>query len=74
MNIAKQLGKLAHGYHDKIARFLDGIDMKEKAFEIVKSVDFKFDLALQLNLCDDALDICRENAIPKRWKQVIFYL
>ena len=49
LNISKQLNKLDNIYHDKLARVLDGIDMKEKAFEVVKSVDFKFELAIQLN-------------------------
>ena len=69
MNISKQIAKLSNNYHDKIARFLDGIGCKQKAFEVVKGIDFKFDLCLQLNHIDDALDLTRENPNPKRWKQ-----
>lgn len=69
LNISKQLNKLDNLYHDKLARVLDGIDMKEKAFEVVKSLDFKFELAIQLNFIDEALELARESSTVKRWKE-----
>lgn len=70
LNISKQLNKLDnHSDHDRLARVLDGIDMKEKAFEVVKSLDFKFELAIQLNFMDEALELARESSTVKRWKE-----
>lgn len=37
-------------YRDRIARFLDSFEMKEKAFEVVLNNDHKFELAISLGL------------------------
>ncbi|KAK7461035.1 Coatomer subunit beta' [Stygiomarasmius scandens] len=47
---------------NRVARFLEGRDLKEMAIEITTDPDHKFDLALQLDDLDTALDIVR--AIP----------
>ena len=57
-------------YMDKLAKFLDSIDLKEAAFDLVQDVDHKFELALQLNKIKEAYEIAvKENNLNK-WKQI----
>jgi len=57
-------------YMDKLAKFLDSIDLKEAAFDLVQDVDHKFELALQLNKINEAYGLAlKENNINK-WKQI----
>jgi len=58
---------------NKVARFLESKDLKELAFQVTNDPDHKFDLALQLDDLDSALEIVR--AVPDteaetKWKAV----
>jgi len=58
---------------NKVARFLESKDLKELAFQVTADPDHKFDLALQLDDLDSALEIVR--AVPDteaetKWKAV----
>lgn len=54
----------------RIARFLDGQDLKEKALMITTDNDHKFDLAIQLNRLDIAYEIAVTVDREDRWKTV----
>ncbi|KAF8888138.1 coatomer protein [Gymnopilus junonius] len=56
---------------NKVARFLEGRDLKELALTITSDPDHKFDLALSLDDLDTALTIARtvpENEAEVKWK------
>ncbi|KAF8886974.1 coatomer protein [Infundibulicybe gibba] len=58
---------------NKVARFLEGRDLKELAIQVTTDPDHKFDLALQLDDLDTALEIAR--AVPAseadtKWKSL----
>lgn len=57
-------------YLDKLARFLDNIELKEAAFELVQDVDHKFELALQLNKIEEAHRIAAKENNLSKWKQI----
>ncbi len=60
------VAEIPEKYHDFLAKFLDQIDQKEEAFSLVNDLEFKqlinrrFDLAVQLNLIDEALEIAQK--------------
>lgn len=43
-------------YRDRIARFLDSFELKQKAFEVVVNNDHKFELAISLGLIREGID------------------
>lgn len=51
------LGSIPEGMHSKLAKFLEANNHKEKAFEITKDNDHKFDLAVQLSKIKCAFEI-----------------
>ncbi|KAF9477857.1 coatomer protein [Pholiota conissans] len=56
---------------NKVARFLEGRDLKELAIQVTTDPDHKFDLALSLDDLDVAVDIARsvpENEAEVKWK------
>ncbi|KDR84450.1 hypothetical protein GALMADRAFT_237319 [Galerina marginata CBS 339.88] len=56
---------------NKVARFLEGRDLKELALQITTDPDHKFDLALSLDDLDTASEIARtvpENESEVKWK------
>ncbi|KAG5641700.1 hypothetical protein DXG03_004418 [Asterophora parasitica] len=56
---------------NKVARFLESKDLKELAIQVTTDADHKFDLALQLDDLDTALDIARgvpELEAELKWK------
>ncbi|KIY50151.1 coatomer protein [Fistulina hepatica ATCC 64428] len=58
---------------NKVARFLEGRDLKELALEITMDPDHKFDLALQLDDLDTAHSIAStvpENESEMKWKSL----
>jgi coatomer subunit beta' len=59
-------------YHNKCAKFLDGLGFKDEAYAITLDPDHKFDLALQLNNLEDAYDLAKaEQKDPdSKWKMV----
>lgn len=57
-------------YMDKLAKFLDNIDLKESAFELVQDPDHKFELALQLNKIPEAYALALKENNLNKWKQI----
>ncbi|TFK47007.1 coatomer beta [Heliocybe sulcata] len=56
---------------NKVARFLEGRDLKELALQVATDPDHKFDLAVQLDDLDTALEIARsvpESEAESKWK------
>ncbi|EPQ58853.1 coatomer protein [Gloeophyllum trabeum ATCC 11539] len=56
---------------NKVARFLEGRDLKELALQVATDPDQKFDLAIQLDDLDTALGIARsvpESEAESKWK------
>ncbi|KAF8967534.1 coatomer protein [Flammula alnicola] len=56
---------------NKVARFLEGRDLKELAIQVTTDPDHKFDLALSLDDLDTAVEIARavpENESEVKWK------
>ncbi|OAX39081.1 Coatomer, beta' subunit [Rhizopogon vinicolor AM-OR11-026] len=57
----------------KVARFLEGRDLKELALEVTTDPDHKFDLSLQLDDLDTAVEITRsvvEAEAETKWKAI----
>ena len=50
--------------HNAIARFLESQGFKEEAMQVTEDPDQKFDLALQLNKFDEALNIMKTSIAP----------
>jgi coatomer subunit beta' len=57
-------------YYDKLARFLDQIELKEEAFRLSQDADHKFDLAIQLNRIEEAFEIAKKEKSSLKWKQI----
>ncbi|KAG1807294.1 coatomer WD associated region-domain-containing protein [Suillus subaureus] len=58
---------------NKVARFLEGRDLKELALQVTTDPDHKFDLSLQLDDLDTAVDIARsalESESETKWKAI----
>lgn len=55
---------------NKIARFLETQDNKERALEVAKDPDLRFDLALATGKLDIAEGIAEDSNIEQRWKVV----
>ncbi|CAG8662791.1 2538_t:CDS:10, partial [Funneliformis caledonium] len=55
---------------NRIARFLESQDLKELALEVSTDVEHKFELAVQLNKLDAAVEIAREVNTETKWKAV----
>ncbi len=55
---------------NRIARFLEGLDMKPLALEVSTDQEHRFDLALQLHRLDLAHQIALEVNNEYKWKQL----
>ncbi|KAG1848914.1 coatomer WD associated region-domain-containing protein, partial [Suillus subluteus] len=58
---------------NKVARFLEGRDLKELALQVTTDPDHKFDLSLQLDDLDTAVNIARsalESESETKWKAI----
>ncbi|KAM3589458.1 Coatomer subunit beta' [Umbelopsis sp. WA50703] len=55
---------------NRIARFLESQDLKDLAMDVTEDVEHRFDLAIQLDKLDVALDIAREVDSDIKWKTV----
>ncbi|KAF9117060.1 hypothetical protein BGX27_005610 [Mortierella sp. AM989] len=62
------LPRISHDQLNKIARFLEGQDLKELALEVSTDMEHKFDLAIQLERLDEAVVIARESDSEPKWK------
>ncbi|CAG8633961.1 19563_t:CDS:10, partial [Racocetra fulgida] len=55
---------------NRIARFLESQDLKELALEVSTDIEHKFELAVQLNKLDVAVEIAREVGTDAKWKAI----
>lgn len=55
---------------NRIARFLESQDLKELAMNVTEDVEHRFDLAIQLDKLDIAVDIARKVDSDIKWKTV----
>jgi len=74
MSAAEQiLPAVPKDQRNKVARFLESKDLKELAFQVTTDPDHKFDLSLQLDDLDSALEIVRsvpDTEAETKWKAV----
>jgi coatomer subunit beta' len=54
----------------RVAKFLEARGHVEKALEVVRDPDYRFELAVQLNNFDIATSIAEQLASESRWKQL----
>ena len=54
----------------RVAKFLEARGLTEKALEVAKDADYRFELALQLDKIDTAVAIAEELGSDTRWKQL----
>lgn len=64
------LPNLPKDQRNRVARFLEGLDMKDLALEVTEDVEHKFDLALQLRRFDYAHHLAIESDSEQKWKQL----
>lgn len=62
------LPRISHDQLNKIARFLEGQEHKELALEVSTDLEHKFDLAIQLERLDIAIEIARQSDSEPKWK------
>ncbi|KAF9426090.1 hypothetical protein BGZ94_006955 [Podila epigama] len=62
------LARIPHDQLNKIARFLEAQDHKELALEVSTDLEHKFDLAIQLERLDIAVEIARQSDSEPKWK------
>ncbi|CAG8517548.1 3729_t:CDS:10, partial [Cetraspora pellucida] len=55
---------------NRIARFLESQDLKELALDVSTDIEHKFELAIQLNKLDVAVEIAREVGTDAKWKAI----
>eukprot|EP00158_Paraphelidium_tribonemae_P008863 Partr_v1_DN28710_c0_g1_i2_m62035 putative coatomer protein complex, subunit beta 2 (beta prime) len=67
---SKMLPSLSQDQKNKVARFLEGLDLKPLAMEVTSDLDHKFDIALQLKNLDIAYGIAEELKSEQKWKQL----
>lgn len=65
---ATLLPRISHDQLNKIARFLEGQEHKELALEVSTDLEHKFDLAIQLERLDIAVEIARQSDSEPKWK------
>ncbi|KAG0087970.1 hypothetical protein BGZ93_010642 [Podila epicladia] len=65
---ATLLPRISHDQMNKIARFLEGQEHKELALEVSTDLEHKFDLAIQLERLDIAVEIARQSDSEPKWK------
>ena len=54
----------------RVAKFLETRGLTEKALEVAQDADYRFELALQLDNVDVAVEIAEELGSETRWKQL----
>ena len=76
------LVKVPKEHYNAIARFLESQGFKEEAMQVTDDPDQKFDLALELNKFDEALNIMKTSIAPEgesstetqgRWKSSVIW-
>lgn len=65
---AEVLPQIPADQMNKIARFLEGQELKDLALEVSTDPEHRFDLAIQLKKLDVALDLAREAETESKWK------
>uniref|UniRef100_A0A7S1KUN6 Coatomer subunit beta' n=1 Tax=Percolomonas cosmopolitus TaxID=63605 RepID=A0A7S1KUN6_9EUKA len=73
-DLAKQhLDEVPKEFYNKLAQFLDRqgkLELKEIAIGLTSDPEHKFQLALELNKLDEALEIAQEEQSEQKWRQV----
>mmetsp|Transcript_30178 Transcript_30178/g.49199 ORF Transcript_30178/g.49199 Transcript_30178/m.49199 type:complete len:985 (+) Transcript_30178:92-3046(+) len=64
------LQKIPVDQHNKLARFLEGQELKELALKVSRDPDHRFDLALQLKKLDVVRSIVKAHPSEAKWKQL----
>lgn len=64
------LSQVPKSQHSKLAKFLESNNQPQMAYQISQDANHKFELALQLNLIQDAFEIAEQQASPEKWKKV----
>ncbi|KAG2189488.1 hypothetical protein INT44_004630 [Umbelopsis vinacea] len=67
---AEVLPTIPTDQRNRIARFLESQDLKELAMNVTEDVEHQFDLAIQLDKLDIAVDIARKVDTEVKWKTV----
>jgi coatomer subunit beta' len=67
---AEVLPTIPSDQRNRIARFLESQDLKELAMNVTEDVEHRFDLAIQLDKLDIAVDIARKVDTEVKWKTV----
>ncbi|ORX80290.1 Coatomer, beta' subunit [Basidiobolus meristosporus CBS 931.73] len=62
------LPEISQDQRNRVARFLESQELKELALEISTDNEHKFDLALQLNKLEYALEIAKESGSESKWR------
>lgn len=66
----KALESIPEDHHNRIARFLEAQDLKEKALQVSKDPEHRFELAMQLKELRLARDILLNTEFDSKWKQL----
>ena len=56
--------------HGKLAKFLEANKYLDMAYALTPDLNHKFDLALQLNLVQEAFEIAERQESAEKWKKV----
>ena len=62
------LPKLTPDQRNKVAAFLEGLDMKELAFTVTSDNEHRFDIAIQLGKVSEAYELAKELSSEQKWK------
>ena len=68
--LKRNLKGLKSGQVNKIARFLEGLDKLEVAFEVVENLDTKFGYAIRLGLIQEASELAEQDGSSVKWKKI----
>ena len=64
------LPSLPKEQRNRVARFLEGLELKEMAMEVTTDIEHQFDLALQLSKLEVAYSIAQQSDSDQKWKQL----
>ena len=64
------LPSLPNEQRNKVARFLEGLDLKKMAMEVTTDIEHRFELAIQLRMLQTAYEIAKTIDSEIKWKQV----
>jgi hypothetical protein len=67
---ASILPQIPNEHRNHIARFLEGLNLKELALEVATDMEHKFELAIQLRKLDVAHQIAEVSNAELKWRQI----